>query len=111
MKTNAIPKFIAALLLVFAFQNAFAIDIQSAKAQGLVGEAKSGYLAARGTPSAEVKELISSVNSKRKAEFQRTASSTGATMQQVQGRFYQLAVQRTQSGRYYQDESGNWKKK
>ena len=111
MNTKAIARFSAALLLVFAFQSAWAIDIHSAKAQGLVGEAKTGYLAAIGTPNDEVKALVAEVNKKRRAEFQRAAKNTGATLQQVQFRFYQLAVERTKPGHYYQDEGGGWKKK
>ena len=113
MKPDVIRQFVATLLLVLAFQGAWAIDLHTAKAQGLVGEANTGYLAAVGTPTAEVKALIDEVNAKRKAEFQRTAEKTGATLQQVQVqvRFYELAVQRTEAGHYYQDASGNWKKK
>jgi uncharacterized protein YdbL (DUF1318 family) len=51
------------------------------------------------------------VNAKRKAEFKRTAEKTGATLQQVQFRFYELAVQRTKPGHYYQDPGGSWKQK
>jgi len=111
MKPDLIRQFVAALLLVLAFQGAWAIDIQTAKEQGLVGEANTGYLAAVGTPSAEVRDLVTEVNAKRKAEFERTAQKTGATLVQVRARFYELAVQRTQPGHYYQDASGNWKKK
>jgi uncharacterized protein YdbL (DUF1318 family) len=111
MKPDVIRRFAATILLALAFQTAWAIDIHTAKAQGLVGEANSGYLAAIGAPSAEVKALISEVNEKRKAEFQRTAQKTGATLEQVQVRFYELAVQRTEPGHYYQDAGGNWKRK
>ncbi len=111
MKPYAIRQFVSALLLLFVFQAAWAIDIHTAKEQGLVGEANTGYLAAIGTPSAEVKALVAEVNEKRKAEFKRTAEKTGATLQQVQVRFYELAVQRTAPGHYYQDASGNWKQK
>ena len=111
MKPDVIRQFVATLLLVLAFQGAWAIDLHTAKAQGLVGEANTGYLAAVGTPTAEVKALIDEVNAKRKAEFQRTAEKTGATLQQVQVRFYELAVQRTEAGHYYQDASGSWKRK
>ena len=111
MKPDLIRQFVAALLLVLAFQGAWAIDLHAAKEQGLVGEANTGYLAAVGTPSAEVKALVTDVNEKRKAEFERTAEKTGATLVQVQARFYQLAVQRTQPGHYYQDPGGNWKQK
>jgi len=112
MKADAMRRIVAAILLALVFQTAWAIDIQSAKDQGLVGEANTGYLAAVGAaPSAEVKALIDDVNRKRKAEFQRTAEKTGATPEQVRVRFYELAVQRTQPGHYYQDASGNWKRK
>ena len=111
MKPEVFRKFVAALLLMLAFQSAWAMDIQSAKEQGLVGEANTGYLAAVGTPSAAVKALVAEVNAKRKAEFERTAKKTGATLEQVRVRFYELAVQRTAPGHYYQDASGNWKRK
>lgn len=104
-------KMLLALCLSLAVSAAWAIDIGAAKEQGLVGEANTGYLAAIGTPSAEVKALIAEVNEKRKAEFQRTAKKTGATLEQVQFRFYELAVQRTEPGHYYQDAGGSWKRK
>ena len=101
-----------AILLVMTMQVAWAIDLQSAKDQGLVGEANNGYLAAvQKPPSAEVKALISDVNAKRKAQFEKTAATTNTTLLQVSNRFYQLAVQRTKPGHYYQDRSGRWKKK
>ena len=103
---------IAALLLSLALSPAWAIDIGTAKAQGLVGEANTGYLAAVKMPvSDEVKELIATVNAKRRVEFENTAQKTGATLEQVAYRFYELAVQRTAPGHYYQDAAGNWKKK
>ena|SRR5210317_1550640 len=111
MKPDLIRQFVAALLLILAFQGAWAIELHAAKEQGLVGEANTGYLAAIGTPSAEVQALVSEVNAKRKAEFERTAKKTGATLEQVRVRFYELAVQRTEAGHYYQDASGSWKKK
>lgn len=112
MKPAAIKQLLATILLALAFQSAWALDLHSAKDQGLVGEANSGYLAAvGGSPSAEVKALISDVNRKRKAEFQRTAEKTGATLEQVRFRFWELAVERTRPGHYYQDQQGNWKKK
>jgi len=105
-------RLLAAILLVFALQSAWAIDIGTAKSQGLVGEAKTGYLAAVESPaSAEVKALIASVNAKRKTQFERTARKTNTTVPQVANRFYELAVQRTRPGNYYQDPNGRWKKK
>ncbi len=101
-----------AIFLTLALQTAWAIDIGTAKNQGLVGEANSGYLAAVASPaSADVKALISSVNAKRKAQFEKTAKSTNTTVAQVSHRFYELAVQKTKAGNYYQDAGANWKKK
>ena len=105
-------RLIAAFVLIFAMQAAWAIDIGTAKNQGLVGEANTGYLAAVQQPaSAEVRELIRSVNERRRAQFERTASNTGATVRQVANRFYELAIERTRPGHYYQDAGGRWVRK
>jgi uncharacterized protein YdbL (DUF1318 family) len=105
-------KIIAAFGLLLLLQNAWAIDIRDAKEQGLVGEANTGYVAAVQTPaSAEVRALIADVNDKRKKEFEATAEKTGATPLQVAYRFYEIAVQRTAPGHYFQDANGKWKKK
>jgi len=105
-------KILATIFLALALQTAWAIDIGTAKDQGLVGEANTGYLAAVKMPaSAEVQALIASVNAKRKTQFEATASKTTATVQQVSHRFYELAVKKTRPGHYYQDAKGNWKKK
>lgn len=109
---TAITKFFAGLGILLLLQSAFAIDLDAAKSQGLVGEANTGYLAAVKTPvSAEVRALIADVNGKRAAEFERTSQKTGATLEQVAARFYQLAVQKTAPGNYFQDASGQWHQK
>jgi uncharacterized protein YdbL (DUF1318 family) len=105
-------KIFAAMGLVLFLQSAWAIDIGAAKDQGLVGEANNGYIAAVQAPaSAEVRALIAEVNSKRKATFDETAQKTGVTTAQVANRFYELAVQKTAPGHYYQDAAGRWIKK
>ena len=105
-------KIFAAIGLMLILQNAWAIDIHSAKVQGLVGEANTGYIAAVQTSaSAEVRALIADVNAKRKTSFTSTAQKTGTTVAQVANRFYELAVQKTAAGEYYQDAGGRWRKK
>lgn len=105
-------KVFAAVGLILMLQNAWAIDIRDAKSQGFVGEANTGYVAAVKAPvSAEVRALIVEVNGKRRTRFSDTAKKTGTTITQVANRFYELAVQRTAPGHYYQDSDGNWKKK
>ena len=62
-----LKKIFVAIGLMMLLQNAWAIDIRSAKAEGLIGEANTGYIAAVQTPaSAEVRALIADVNQKRK---------------------------------------------
>jgi len=105
-------KIFSAIALTLLLQNAWAVDLGSAKAQGLVGEANSGYLAAVKRPvSSDVQALIADVNAKRKAKFQSTAQKNGLTLAQVSNRFYELAVQKTAAGNYYQDKNGAWRKK
>ena len=105
-------KIFAAIGLMMLLQNAWAIDIRTAKAEGLVGEANTGLVAAVKQPaSAEVRALIADVNKKRQAQFASTAKKTGTSVAQVANRFYELAIQKTASGHYYQDSAGRWKKK
>lgn len=107
-----LKKIFVAIGLMMLLQNAWAIDIRSAKAEGLIGEANTGYIAAVQTPaSAEVRALIADVNQKRKTRFKSTAQKTGTTVAQVANRFYELAMQKTAPGNYYQDSDGRWKKK
>ena len=81
---ETMKKIFAAFALLMVVQSAWAIDLRDAKAQGLVGEANTGYLAAVQMPAgAEVRALIAEVNQKRREEFERTAQSTGATVEQV----------------------------
>lgn len=105
-------KIFAAIGLMMLLQSAWAIDIDTAKEQGLVGEATSGLLEAVQQPaSAEVRALIADVNKKRQAQFASTAKKTGTSVAQVANRFYELAIQKTARGHYYQDAAGRWKKK
>ena len=109
---TTLKKILVGFGLLMFLQNAWAVDIRSAKTEGLVGEANTGFLAAVQTPaSAEVRALIADVNEKRKAQFMSTADKTGTTVAQVAHRFYELAVQKTAPGNYYQDAGGRWKKK
>ena len=61
----------------------FALDLQSAKQQGLVRETPSGYLKAVKS-SSEVKALVSSVNAGRKQHYSKISKKTGAPLQAVE---------------------------
>ena len=97
-----IKKVLTVILFMFFTYTAGAIELSAAKAQGLVGGARTGYIATVKQPtSGEMSALIKEVNSTRKAQFQNTAQKTGAEIKQVSNRFYEIAVQRTATGYHY----------
>ena len=99
------------LTLVCSAQ-AMAIDLDTAKARGLVGEANSGFLAyVVKPPQADTMALVKSVNRKRRTLFNKSASRNGITATQVANRFYERAVKATKSGHFYQTAGGDWVKK
>ncbi|MEJ2765869.1 YdbL family protein [Photobacterium sp. MCCC 1A19761] len=104
-------------ILIFFFAlcfsvSAFALDLQQAKDQGLVGEANTGYIApVTAATTSEVRQLVASVNQIRKANYQRIAVSNGLTTEEVGRLAYQKAVQKTDPGHYYQNAAGTWVRK
>ncbi|GIU07733.1 MULTISPECIES: YdbL family protein [unclassified Shewanella] len=106
MKSKLLILF-AALLLSF---NAFAISLQDAKAQGLVGEQLNGYLGVVKS-SAEAKSVVSSVNAKRKAHYEKIAKKNSITVSDVAKLAAEKAIQATKKGHYIQNKSGKWVKK
>lgn len=62
---------------------ASALDLSQAKSQGLVKETASGYLVAV-KPSADVNNLVNTINSGRKAEYQRIANKNGTPLSTVE---------------------------
>ena len=78
---------------------ALAIELDGAKAQGLVGERVDGYLGAvSDSPSAEVKALIEDVNAKRRTRYQQIAAKNNIDLADVEARAGQRAIELTASG-------------
>lgn len=104
---------LSALLISFLTVNfAYALTLQEAKSQGLVGERIDGYLGYVVTPPADdVSKLVKEVNNKRRDTFRATAEDNGITVEKVAFRFYQLAVEATEPDHYYQQADGSWVKK
>lgn len=91
---------------------AFAIDLDSAKAQGLVGERLTGYIGAVTTPTPEVKALVDDVNLRRRASYQAIADRTaGATLNAVEKLAAEKLISKTPSGQYVEKAPGQWIKK
>lgn len=88
---------------------ALALELGDAKSRGLVGETSSGYLAAV-KPSNEVNALIESINGKRKAHYRKIATKNGISLEAVEVRAGQKAIEKTPPGQYVNTGAG-WKKK
>ena len=101
-------------LLLFSTQvlvsQAFALNLDEAKSKGLVGELRTGYLAAV-RPSAEVNKLVQNINKKRRAHYQSIAKKNGTPQKTVEELAGKKAIAKTQKGRFIQKQSGKWIKK
>lgn len=90
---------------------AYALDLDAAKAQGLVGEKRDGYLGVVANGNSEAQALASDINAKRKAEYTRIAGQNGQALNVVEKLAAAKAFEMTRSGNYIQDAGGNWVKK
>jgi uncharacterized protein YdbL (DUF1318 family) len=100
-------------LLIIASTMAFsawAVTLDQAKQQGLVGEMSNGYLGVV-VASPEVNELVEMVNKKRKDIYLKLARKNKITMQQVTALAGEKSLAKTQSGHLIQNAQGQWVKK
>lgn len=95
-------KLIRYLAIAFCFFTSFsiyAIELDTAKADGLVGERADGYLAAvNPSASAEIRALIDDVNAKREAQYQRIAQKNGIPIEDVEVLAGKKTIEMTESG-------------
>jgi uncharacterized protein YdbL (DUF1318 family) len=98
-----------AALLVSA-STVFALDLDEARAKGLVGERSDGYIAAISNTS-DATALVASINAQRKAEYKRIASGNGQSVDVVEklaaGKIYENA----EAGTLFMNPQGQWVKK
>ena len=99
------------LALVFSAVAVAAMGLDAAKAQGLVGEQHDGYLGIVSAATPEVRALVSDVNAKRRAEYQRIAQTNGIDVKDVELLAGQKAIQRTAPGHYVKLEGQSWRPK
>lgn len=88
-----------------------AIDLDSAKQQGIVGEQTDGYVAAvAANPPADVQALVADVNAKRRAAYQEIASKNGTKLEDVAMLSAQKLISRAPAGAWIRDQ-GRWYQK
>ncbi|MFQ6370567.1 YdbL family protein [Shewanella sp. YIC-542] len=105
--TNRIIILLCGLLLGFS---SFAMSLQDAKHQGLVGEQQNGYLAVvKNAPG--IAALVKEINAKRQAHYEKIAKQNGIAVNDVAKLAAEKAIARAEKGHMIQDNSGRWIKK
>jgi uncharacterized protein YdbL (DUF1318 family) len=109
---SALPLFALLFSLVVAGP-ALAIDLDSAKAQGLVGEKLNGYVGiVTAAPAPDVTAMVNDINLRRRASYQEIAAKTpGATLNAVEKLAAEKLIAKTKSGQYVETAPGKWAKK
>lgn len=103
----------ALLLLLLVNVGAYAeISLDDAKARGLVGEDAGGYLAAVGdSPDRDVRALISEINDKRRAQYEKIAASNKIELNAVEQLAGKKAIERTEPGLFIRLPDSSWQRK
>lgn len=107
---NLIKKLTTVLLVSSLAFSAWAISLDEAKQQGLVGEMQNGYLGVV-IASDEAQSIVDSVNEKRKDIYLNLARKNKITMEQITALAGVKAIDKTQSGHFIKDATGQWVKK
>lgn len=110
---NAITQRLLAFSLLVLFSSfSLALDLTTAKQQGLVGEQIDGYVAAlQSHTSEEVSELIEDINSRRREKYKEIAAKVGKPLSVVESLAGEKAIAKTLPGNYVQSPDGQWVKK
>jgi len=108
---NRLIKYTALYIVLLSMSfSVFALTLQDAKKQGMVGEMSDGYLGAIKNNS-EVTNLVSAVNKKRKELYISLARKNKITLAQVAALAGKKAIQKTSTGNFIQNDKGQWVKK
>ena len=111
MKTRLLCNLLSLICAVCLFAGeAFAIDLQQARASGAVGEKTDGYVAAI-TNTAEVNALVADVNAKRKQRYEQIAKDTGQSVDVTAKIAAQEIITKLPAGATFMNAAGAWVKK
>ena len=98
------------VLSAFSFQ-VFAANLASAKKAGIIGEQATGYIGFVKSAPSDVKQLVASVNKKRKARYQNIAKGKKLALSEVARVGGQKAMAKTAKGNYIKPQGKGWVKK
>ena len=88
----------------------WALSLEEAKLQGLVGEQTSGYLGVVKPEHEAAQALVKEVNSKRRQAYEEIARRNGTPLQAVESLAGEKAIQNTKPG-FVVEGPGGWIKK
>ncbi|MFT7471794.1 MAG: hypothetical protein ACI8XU_001690 [Kiritimatiellia bacterium] len=109
---KAISKTLLLACMLLLVPMSFALTLQEAKNEGLVGEQRDGYVGlVMDSAPADVMALARDVNNQRRELYQQIATQNNLTVEQVAALAFEKAVEATLSGQYLQNAAGGWVKK
>ncbi|MCA1973303.1 MAG: YdbL family protein, partial [Caenispirillum sp.] len=107
---SAAAALVGLVVAVAAVSPAAALDLDQARAQGLVGERFDG-LVAPVKPGGEVDALVARINAERMEEYRRIAQQRGVPVTEVQKLVGQQLIGKVPAGTFVMTPSGQWQQK
>ena len=86
-------------------------QIDRLKAEGVIGETNDGFVAVRGSGSAEAAQVVATENADRKAVYAAIAQKAGASAESVASARARQIAAGSAPGVWLQNERGEWYKK
>lgn len=100
-------KFLTLIAASLVSLSVWALDLDSAKQQGLIGEQMNGYLGLVDSTNTEAAALVTRINAERKNHYQSIAGKRDIQLEDLQKIAGDKLIQKARSsGHYYQTNSG-----
>lgn len=108
---NVLKPLILLTFMLSLANSAWALNLDEAKSQGLIGEQSNGYLGLINNSNASAKSLIDDINRKRRAAYTAKAKKAGVELKIIEIRIGERLQQRAKKGEYVQRSNGQWQRK
>lgn len=109
---KTIAKILSALMvMVVAIPLAFAMSVEMAKQQGIIGERTDGMLGVVSGATPDVQTLVNQTNTERMDRYNAIAGKNGTPVSQVQALAGKKLIEKAGPGEYIQNAGGGWQKK
>lgn len=108
---NILKPLILLTFMLSLANTAWALNIDDAKSQGLIGELSNGYLGLINNSNSEAKKLTEDINRKRRAAYAAKAKKAGVELKIIEIRIGERLQQRAKKGEYIQRSNGQWQRK